>query len=435
METEILLSKLPAVFVETDEGERLQNFLPKIECEVQATWRPYFGLEAEIAGYVSQDRKTLTRSLEFVLNHKSSVFAIFYNPHIEYDPREHYQLLKEITHKKDHTIILCGPQYIDLPELFYYKLPAPTQEEYVAKFEKLGKPKNKTQRNYLNTCAKYSAGMRLCEAQNCFRASNNSQYFIYNKSQFMKTSVIDFVNTDKDLDKDLGGFHELKSWFKKRAHLYKNEAKDYGISPCRGIILSGKSGCGKSLVAKSLSNYANLPLVRLDIAKCFNQYVGESERIFRQALQSIENVSPCVLWLDELNRALTGGDSSGDSGTTSRIVGEFLTWLQEHDKDIFTVATVNSTDQLPQELLRPGRFDKQFEVELPNYDEREEIWCIHLQKRNIWLTKEEISDMISTSSSLTGADIEQVCENALIEAFNQGLSKEEIGFDLIRSCI
>lgn len=176
----------------------------------------------------------------------------------------------------------------------------------------------------------------------------------------------------------------LKDWLFKRQKAYEKKARDFGLQEPKGLLLLGVPGCGKSLTAKSIASFWNMPLLRLDIGKVYQGLVGSSEDNIRKAIVTAEAVAPCVLWIDEIEKGLNGVQSSGstDGGVTSRIFSTILTWMQEKTSPVFVVATANNINLLPPELLRKGRFDEIFFVDLPTAKERENIFSIHLKKKD-----------------------------------------------------
>ena len=198
-----------------------------------------------------------------------------------------------------------------------------------------------------------------------------------------KSGLLDFLHPDADFQ-GVGGLTGLKDWLRKRAKAFS--ARGARVRPARaasGILLIGVPGCGKSLLAKAVGNLWKLPLLRLDVGKCFGSLVGASEENIRRAIKTAESVAPCILWLDELEKGLAGTQSSGqsDGGTTARVFGTFITWLQEKKSPVFVIGTANSVRQLPPELLRKGRFDEIFFVDLPQKGERKEIFVDPPRKR------------------------------------------------------
>lgn len=231
---------------------------------------------------------------------------------------------------------------------------------------------------------------------------------------------------------DIGGLDNLKSWLNRRRQAFSKDARNFGLETPRGILLLGLPGTGKSLAAKAVANAWQLPLLRLDMGKIYGGIVGQSEENIRSALQLAEALSPSILWVDEIEKGMSGLQSSGatDGGTTSRVLGTFLTWMQEKEKPVFVVATANHIAQLPPELLRKGRVDEIFFVDLPVHKDRKEIISIHLQRRNRLedFTETELDQLASESQGFTGAELEEAIKEAMFIAFDDGhqLKKEDI---------
>lgn len=236
---------------------------------------------------------------------------------------------------------------------------------------------------------------------------------------------------------DIGGLENLKKWLKTRKSGFESDAEDFGLTPPKGALLLGVQGCGKSLVAKAIASEWNLPLLKFDLGKVFGGYVGESEANIRRALSVAEAVSPSILWIDEIEKGLSGMSSSGstDSGTTARVFGTMLTWMQEKEKPVFVIATANNIKQLPPELLRKGRFDEIFFVDLPSHKSREDIWEIHLKKRlreqRYKKAKFDLKKLSKESTGYSGAEIEEAINEALYNAYTQ--DRELTIDDLIQS--
>jgi len=249
-----------------------------------------------------------------------------------------------------------------------------------------------------------------------------------------KTGVLEYYHSVETL-KDVGGLENLKEWLIKRKAAFTEKARKFGLKPPKGILLAGAPGTGKSLTAKVTANIFGFPLLRMDVASIFGQYVGESERNMRAALKIAESVSPSLLWLDEVERIVAGYQSSStDSGVTSRVIGQLLTWMQERsdDKPVFVIMTTNDPLALPPQLIRAGRLDEIFHVDLPNEKERREIFKIHLKKVG-WLAESfDLDALAKATEGFVGSEIEQVIQDALYEAFtnNSNLSNK-----LILKCI
>lgn len=235
-----------------------------------------------------------------------------------------------------------------------------------------------------------------------------------------KSGLLEFYDLQVEMD-DVGGLDVLKEWLRKRARAFGEEARAFGLPSPKGILLVGVQGCGKSLVAKSIANAWKLPLLRLDVGRLFGGLVGSSEENLRKAIQLAESVAPVVLWTDEIEKGFSGVGSSNfsDAGTAARVFGSFITWLQEKVAPVFVVATANDVSQLPPELVRKGRFDEVFFVDLPTPREREEIFRIHLSKRHRDPSQFNLATLAMASEGLSGAEIEQALIAALYEAFDQ----------------
>ena len=220
---------------------------------------------------------------------------------------------------------------------------------------------------------------------------------------------------------ELGGFTNLKAWLERAKVGFTAEAKVLNLTPPRGIMLVGVPGCGKSLAAKAIAREWQLPLLKLDAGRLFDKFVGESEKNFRKAIEMAESLSPIVLWIDEIEKAMAAGGGSGDAdaGLSRRLFGAFLTWLQEKKQEVFVIATANNLTLLPPELLRKGRFDEIFFVDLPDDGERDAIWKIHLGLRKQDSRTFDLVKIVSASDGFSGSEIEQAVVAALYRALHQ----------------
>jgi AAA+ superfamily predicted ATPase len=236
-----------------------------------------------------------------------------------------------------------------------------------------------------------------------------------------KNGILEYIQPEFSLD-NIGGLTELKKWLLQRKKAFSEEAKAFGLPSPRGVLLVGVPGAGKSLTAKAVSAAWELPLLRFDVGKVFGSLVGQSEEQMRIALQTAEAVSPCILWIDEIDKCATGMASSGstDSGVTARVFGTLLTWMQEKKKPVFVFATANSISSLPAEMLRKGRFDELFFVDLPNEEERKEIFEIHIKKRGRDPKSFDLAILSSQSNGFGGAEIEEAVISGLYTAFSEG---------------
>ena len=244
------------------------------------------------------------------------------------------------------------------------------------------------------------------------------------KEQVMrKEGILEFVPPDRAAN-DLGGLDQLKTWVRQRAQLFTPEAIAQGLPKPRGILLMGMSGCGKSLAVKVISTEWKLPLFRMDMALVFAGVHGSPEWVFHRALAAVEAVAPAVLWIDEIEMGV-GGYQEGATGSLTRIFSAFLTWMQEHRESVFVAATANRIHLLPAEVIRKGRFDQVFFVELPNEEERKDILSIHMRRQRLDPGKYDLVLLASATRGWNGAEIEQAVISARITCFSNGKGVEE----------
>lgn len=241
------------------------------------------------------------------------------------------------------------------------------------------------------------------------------------KQLIRRNGILDYIEEDETID-SVGGLEELKRWLKQRSNAFTERAREYGLPQPKGMLILGVPGCGKSLIAKTTSRLWGLPLLRLDMGRVYDgSMVGRSEANLRNALKTAESISPAILFIDELDKAFAGGAGSADSdgGTSSRIFGSFLTWMQEKTSPVFVMATANRVERLPGEFLRKGRFDEIFFVDLPTAEERQEIFKIHLSKRRREIARFDLDQLANVCDGYSGAEIEQALVAAMYEAFAQ----------------
>ncbi|MGO4999258.1 AAA family ATPase [Oceanisphaera sp. W20_SRM_FM3] len=298
-------------------------------------------------------------------------------------------------------------------------------------------------RDYRESSALLDAalGLSTSEAQLAFSKVANQEgqlteaqipFIVKEKEQVIrKSGHLEYFHPKATLD-DIGGLDNLKSWLNRRRQAFTQDARDFGLETPRGVLLLGLPGTGKSLAAKAVASAWQLPLLRLDMGKIYGGIVGQSEANIRSALQTAEALAPSILWIDEIEKGLSGMQSSGatDGGTTSRVLGTFLTWMQEKEKPVFVVATANHIAQLPPELLRKGRVDEIFFVDLPVESDRKDILSIHLKRRDRLdaCSDSELIELAQASKGFTGAELEEAVKEAMFLAFDDGhqLCKDDI---------
>lgn len=281
---------------------------------------------------------------------------------------------------------------------------------------------------------KAALGLTLSEAENAFaRAMVNNgnisvddlKLIMEEKKQIIKkTGILEFVDSDVNMS-DVGGLENIKKWLAKRKNSWLDSAKKYSLPAPKGILITGVPGCGKSLIAKSMASVWELPLLRLDLGKIFSGIVGSSEQNMRRAISTAEAVAPSVLWIDEIEKGFANVTGQGDSGVSSRIFGTFLTWMQDKTEPVFIIATANNIHQLPPEMMRKGRFDEIFFVDLPTKTERGVIFRLHIKKRmkseeatkGFSMTDAFIDKLVKMTEGFVGSEIEAVVVSAFFEAF------------------
>jgi ATP-dependent 26S proteasome regulatory subunit len=298
----------------------------------------------------------------------------------------------------------------------------------------------------LERLAKAALGLTAFEAENAFAramvddgnlSAQDVAVVQQEKDQIVrKSGVLEVVNSAVKLA-DVGGLGSLKKWLTKRAGSWLDEAQLYGLPAPKGVLVTGIPGCGKSLTAKAMASAWSLPLIRMDIGRIFGGLVGESEQNMRSALRTAEAVAPCVLWIDEIEKGFAAGASgTGDSGTSARVFGTFLTWMQEKTSAVFVMATANNISLLPPEFLRKGRFDEIFFIDLPTTVERKVIFSLHIRARLVAgpaLGELPVDDalldpLVALTEGYSGAEIEQAVISACFDAFDgrRALTAEDL---------
>ncbi len=273
-------------------------------------------------------------------------------------------------------------------------------------------------------------GLTLSEAENVLAKTlvqhrglgeKSVEVILEEKKQIIrKSGLLEYYESKESLE-SVGGLDVLKSWLAKRAVAFTDKAREFGLPAPRGVLLLGVQGCGKSLMAKAISRLWKVPLLRFDVGRVFGSLVGSSEENIRRAIKTAESIAPTVLWIDEIDKAFRGSRGSGqgtDAGTSARVFGTFLTWMSDKVAPVFVVATANDVSQLPPELLRKGRFDEIFFVDLPGTEERKEIFRVHLAKRQRDPKGFGLAELAHASLGFSGAEIEESIVSSLFDAFS-----------------
>lgn len=439
----LLRSRVPLIVIETRDEKRVSQLFAKLAVKLAMpamAWSATTGLqridyEAAPQRHASEPRQALG---QIKATEKPAIYLLLdFHPYLD-DPYN-IRLLKEIAqdyHTLGHTLVLISHELSIPAELssfsarFSLALPNEQHLEAIIREEaghwskaNQGK-KVKTHRGTLDLVVRQLRGLTAADARRIVRtiihddgAINNEdlERVIRARYRLLETNgalSAEFDTTDFD---EVGGLTNLKRWIKLRRNAFLEP--DSRLDAPRGVLLVGVQGGGKSLAAKAVAGMWRLPLLRLDFGSLYNKFFGETERNLREALKAAEAMSPCVLWIDEIEKAIASGDY--DSGTSRRILGNLLTWMSERSAPVFIVATANVIEHLPPELIRKGRLDEIFFVDLPDAPTRAEILAIHLRKRDLKPVDFDILTLAKLTEGFSGAEIEQAIVAALYLAREQ----------------
>src|SRR5438132_27571 len=448
----LIRARYPILYIISSEEMRVQSMVMEIAKKRHKKafeWSYSTGIVPAGTSIQSQKhRNTATKdplaALDQVIEQVEPALFIFkdFHPFLAKNNFAIIRKLKEIAlHLKNSfkTIVLVSP-VLEIPaelekEITMLNFPLPTREdlsglldkivEDVKQFKQVKIDLDEAGRERLLQAA---LGLTLGEAENVFakiivkdgRLSGDDVNEVLSEKQqiIRKSGLLEYYATSESFE-NVGGLAVLKDWLNKRAVAFTDEARAFGLPAPKGILMLGVQGCGKSLCAKAVSCLWKLPLLRFDIGRMFGSLVGSSEENVRRAIAVAESVAPAILWVDEIDKAFAGAQGSGisDGGTTARVFGTFLTWLSEKTAPVFVVATANDISQLPPELLRKGRLDEIFFVDLPTKEERKEIFNIHLGKRGRDPQPFDLDSLVACSENFSGAEIEQAIISALYDAF------------------
>jgi len=447
----LVRSRYPVIYVLTHEEGRLESLLFRLarrQAKQLFTWTATRGLALvdDEAGGRTPEREALNDPsgvLDHIANREASAIFLLrdFHPFLD-DPQVVRQLRDVAADLKNSfkSIVLCCPRLNMPPELekevTLIDLPLPDAQELLdllgsvcrALQQKnpaavqLGRPE-------ALALVRAAQGLTLFEAENAFAQAAvtggvmdaaDVDLVLREKQQVIrKSGILEFYATDAGMG-DVGGLELLKDWLRVRGRAFSAKARAFGLDAPKGVLLLGAPGCGKSLTAKAIGQSWGLPLLRLDLGRIFSGLVGSSEENMRKALKVAEGVAPAVLWVDEMEKGLAGGTSgSSDGGTAARVFGTLLTWMQEKTATVFVVATANRIDLLPPELLRRGRFDEIFFVDLPRPSSRAGILEIHLKKRGRDPEAFDLGRVAAATGGFSGAELEQCVVEGLFAAFDE----------------
>ena len=448
----LIRARYPILYIITSEEMRVQNIIVEIAAKRQKKvfeWTYSSGIVPAGSSIQSQkSRSPATKdplaALDMVIDQVEPAIFLFkdFHPFLTKNNFAVIRRLKDIAlHLKNSykTIVLISP-VMEIPaeldkEITVINFLPPSKEDLGALLDRIIKElgaSNKVQIDLddegRERLLQAALGLTLGEAENVFAkiivknqrlsADHVNEVFAEKQQIIRKSGLLEYYTADEDFT-GVGGLAVLKDWLNKRVVAFTAEAHAFGLPAPKGILLLGVQGCGKSLCAKAVSRLWQLPLLRFDMGRMFGSLVGSSEENVRRAIAVAESIAPTVLWVDEIDKAFVGSQSSGatDGGTTARVFGTFLTWLSEKSAPVFVVATANDVSQLPPELLRKGRLDEIFYVDLPSEEERAEIFRIHLVKRNRRPEDFDFPALVAASPDFSGAEIEEAIISALYDAF------------------
>jgi AAA+ superfamily predicted ATPase len=446
----LVRARYPLLYLVSWEEQRVEEMLGRLakgRGKELLTWSITRGLRRIAGGRapVVLEKTTSPRSaIEAISTLGSPAIVVLEDLHPFLDEPEVVRGLRELSRslkRTQTTVVLLSPVLKIPPELekeiTVVDVPLPTYDELrqllgeiVALVRDSGRATVDLERDRTAELLRAAQGLTLGEAENVFARAiaddgrldaSDIAMVLEEKQQIVrKSGLLEYFPASIGLDR-IGGLELLKEWLVRRRAAFGDAARAFGLPEPKGILLLGAQGCGKSLTAKCVAAEWRLPLLRLDVGRIFSSFVGSSEQNLRRAIGVAESVAPVVLWVDEVEKGLHGMASSGagDAGVTSRVFGNLLTWLQEKTAPVFVVATANRIDLLPPELVRKGRFDEIFFVDLPSEPERGEIFRIHLRAKRRDPAAFDVDQLAALSAGFSGAEIEQAIVAALYDAFSE----------------
>lgn len=446
----LVQAQYPLIYLVTAEEERAEEAINTISSQTKTQHRRVF-IWTVTHGIVEygQPRQTTQHNtvspeaaIEWVVRQREPGIFIFKDLHPFIDSPPVTRWLRDAIagFKGTEKIIILMSPFQQVPielekdvVVLDYPLPTITELNEVLS-EQLQKSKSRSSKTTTEVREKLlraALGLTRDEAEKVYRKAqvkagrlteNEVEIILSEKKQLIRRNgILEYIEEDETLEA-IGGLEELKRWLRQRSDAFTEKAREYGLPQPKGMLILGVPGCGKSLLAKTTSRLWSLPLLRLDMGRVYDgSMVGRSEANLRNALKTAESISPAILFIDELDKAFAGGTGSADSdgGTSSRIFGSFLTWMQEKTSPVFVMATANRVERLPGEFLRKGRFDEIFFVDLPSADERQDIFKIHLGKRRTDISRFDVEQLAKVSDGFSGAEIEQAIIAAMYDAFAQ----------------
>jgi hypothetical protein len=458
----LVRARYPLVYLVTSEEQRLEAVLAELAGTHGKTllgWSVAKGFRREggskTAAALDGAREPLAALAAIEkLSEPSLVVLKDFHPYLQ-DPAV-VRALRELAHALKSTfttVVLLSPTLVIPPEIekevSVLDVPLPDYRDLLQLLKEIvgvvrqgNRAKVELTKDDADQLIRAAQGLTLAEAENAFakaiardgRLSKEDVPLVLDEKRqvIRKSGLLEYYPTEERLA-NVGGLDALKTWLARRGAAFSEAARRFGLPEPKGLLLLGVQGCGKSLTAKAIAAQWGLPLLRLDMGRIFSGLVGSSEENLRRAIQVAESVAPVVLWIDEIEKGLAGSQSSGtsDGGVSARVMGTLLTWLQEKTAPVFVVATANRIELLPPELLRKGRFDEIFFIDLPALPERREILEIHVRKRGRDPAAYDLDALARATEGFSGSELEQAVISGLYDAFADG--KELAGAHLARA--
>ncbi len=450
---DLIRARYPLIYVVSHEESRVEESLRKmcIEREMRLeAWSITEGFKVLCNGSGAREVKDPMKALDHVLRGEGRALYVLRDFHPFLKEPSVVRKLRDLAtalRKTKKSIVVLSPVQKVPPELeksicaiVDWELPTRVEIDMIARNLVPQAPLVTQQQveqdpTFLERVVEAALGLTAVEAENVFAKSMvrthtfDMETILEEKKQIIrKSGMLEYYEHREEFS-DIGGFSELKDWLVKRRNAFGSRARDFGLPLPKGILLIGVPGTGKSLTAKACGALWEMPLLRFDVGKIFSGLVGSSEENIRTVIKTAEAIAPAILWIDEIEKGFSGTGSSNqsDGGTTSRVFGSFITWLQEKESPVFVLATANDVSQLPPELLRKGRFDEIFFCDLPSRKERRDITEIHIRKKNRDSSAFDLEKLADLSRDFSGAEIEQAVIASLYDAFDAGTDLTDEG--------
>lgn len=447
-----LISRMPALYVVSWEESRVDRAIAEIATRTFKTpldtyyWSAGAGLTGVEGKTIDPKLREPERALEWSLRHEKIAYHIYHDLHLHWGNPVVIRLVREIYRAFSGSyrrLIMLSPR-LHLPvelekEVMVFDFPLPDISDLNDIFAAAKDAFAKSQKAGIKApdaiCIKLlhaALGLTSDEARNAYQLAMKPELdegsvtaVLKEKQQLIrKSGVLEYVEHNFRME-DVGGLENLKEWLRKRSSIFKQEALDFGLTPPKGVLMTGISGCGKSLCVQAIAAFWQLPLIRLDLNLVYAGVLNNPEETLDRALRVAETMSPCVLWIDEIEKGVSRTPTGSAIGPTARIFSRFLTWMQEKAGLVFIAATANEIDLLAPEFLRKGRFDEIFFVDLPTEAERADVFGVHLKKRKQDMTRFNLLNLAKATNNFSGSEIEQVTVSGMFDAYDQKRHLEE----------